>query len=76
MRKKWYIQGEFCGLTKKKTKTSHCNNRALFTRKAPTKNLTSKPVTPFEPELTETDVPLKVFSERFGARFDNKNFMV
>ena len=36
MHKKWYIQGEVFGLTKKKT--SHCNSRAVFTRKAPTKN--------------------------------------
>ena len=32
--KKWYIHDEVCGLKK----TSHCNSRALFTRKAPTKN--------------------------------------
>ena len=31
--KKWYIQGEVCGLTKK----GHCKSRAFFTRKAPTK---------------------------------------
>ena len=35
--KKWYIHHEVCGLTKKKT--SHCNSRALFTKKAPTKNV-------------------------------------
>ena len=37
--KKWYIRDEVCGLTKKKIKkTSHCKSRALFPRKAPTKN--------------------------------------
>ena len=30
MHKKWYIQGELFGVTKK---TSHCNSRAFFTRK-------------------------------------------
>ena len=38
--KKWYRRDEVCGLTKKKKKTSHCKSRALFTRKAPTKNKT------------------------------------
>ena len=39
MHKKWCIQGELFGLTKKKEKkTSRCNIRALFTRKAPTNN--------------------------------------
>ena len=37
MHKNWYIQGELFSLTKKKEKTSLCNSRALFTRKAPTK---------------------------------------
>ena len=36
--KQWNIHDEVCGLTKKKEKkTSHCNSRALFTRKAPIK---------------------------------------
>ena len=35
--KKRYIHDEVCGLAKKRKKTSHCNSRAIFTKKVPTK---------------------------------------
>ena len=41
---KKYIHDDVCGLTKKnRKKTTHCNSRALFTRKSPTKNNDEKP---------------------------------
>ena len=42
MHKKWYIEGELCRLTKKGEKTSHCNSRELFSRKARAKKNTVK----------------------------------
>ena len=64
--KKWYIRDEVCGLTKKKEieKTSHCKSRALFTRKAPTKNIS----------LIFPETPFFVESERNSFHFLRKKF--